>query len=168
LDSVEDLKNLVHSELQDVFAGVRPPESAEYARHLPDPLVVDFLVQNVLLPILTGIVGGILTYWVTSRDDKKNVEEIKSQLAELHASLERIEKKEHFDANVEADFDKAANTILRLRGQIRGPIQFEVSRQLTEIKVAEALERFHVGPKTAELKAERVVTRVLEVLKIAQ
>jgi len=166
LDSVEDLKDLAHAELQDAFAGVRPPKSPEYARYLPDPLVLDFLVQNVVLPVLTGILGGIFTYWVTSRGDKKNVEEMKSQLREVRSTLEKIANTEHFDDNTEREFDKAANAVLRLRSQISSPIQLDPSRQLTEIKVAQALERFHVGPQTAHLKAVRVVTRILEVIDI--
>jgi hypothetical protein len=166
--SVDDLKDLIDIELRDVMAGVRPPESSEYTRHLPDPVVVNFLIVNILLPILTGVVSGLLTTWIGSRDEKKDIAGIKSSLRELRITLEKIAKTEHFDDDVEKEFDNTADDILRLRDQISGSVRTDDRRQQIEAEVINTLERFHLGPHTAQLKGIRIVRRALEVIETSR
>lgn len=168
INSVEALKDLVHIELRDAMAGVRPPQSSEYTRHLPDPVVVNFLIVNILLPIFTGIISGVLTTWAASRDDKKNIADIKSQLLELRDTVKKIAKTENFDDDVEREFDNTAHAILRLRDQIGGSLRADGSRQHIEKEVITALERFHVGLQTAQSKATRIVRQVLEVIETSR
>jgi hypothetical protein len=146
---------------------VRPPDSTKYTRHLPDPQVVDFLVQNILTPILCGTMTGILTDWITSPGNKKNIEEMKPQLLGMQATLEEIASTERFDDNVEREFGNTADALLHLRNQISDPIQPETGVPQIENKVAAELERFHVGPQTAQSKATRIVTRILEIMRIS-
>jgi len=167
MNSIDTLRDAVHSELQDIAAAVRPPDSTKYTRHLPDPQVVDFLVQNILTPILCGTMTGILTDWITSPGNKKNIEEMKPQLLGMQATLEEIASTERFDDNVEREFGNTADALLHLRNQISDPIQPETGVPQIENKVAAELERFHVGPQTAQSKATRIVTRILEIMRIS-
>ena len=99
------------------------PKSSKYMRHLPDPVVVNFLIVNILLPILTGIVSGLLTTWAGGRDEKKDIASIKSQLLDLRDTLDKIKKTRNFDDDIEKEFDNTADDILRLRDQVGGSIR---------------------------------------------
>jgi hypothetical protein len=110
---------------------------------------------------------GILTDWITSPGNKKNIEEMKPQLLGMQATLEEIASTERFDDNVEREFGNTADALLHLRNQISDPIQPETGVPQIENKVAAELERFHVGPQTAQSKATRIVTRILEIMRIS-
>jgi hypothetical protein len=104
---------------------------------------------------------GILTEWVTRIRARKEAAEISRQLQDLRSRLDVMTDALDKGHRPEQELDDAFMVLDRckLHGAILKPVG-AMPDAIVE-QVAAVLERHHIGPRTAKLKASAIVTTIL-------
>jgi hypothetical protein len=155
----EDLRDAVHDELVGVAAALKPPDSGTTTKLAPDAGLLALLITQVLLPILTSVVSGILTHLAT----RGEADATQRKLSEFDSQLKALVQR---DALPEQAFvDAVARTIAELPTGTIGLGEAAVAEVAQ--KVAAELQRYHLSDATSVRLGPIIVTRALAVLSAA-
>ena len=154
-----DLREIVYSELRPVAAGLRSPESDQYARNAPSPELIEFVGVKVLIPIFTSLVSGLITRRLAASREKESAAKIESQFSDLRARLGRISSAMNLDGDLENDFESVVVEMTRIRTLEPGLLP-EPTDAL-EAEITSILRRYHIPAVTARARASAIVARIL-------
>jgi hypothetical protein len=163
----EILIDLVHEELEDIATAIRPRTSSEYTRHAPDAGLLELVVLQVLVPILTGVISGVLTHCITSGRANKKAQDVVSQLEDIREELDGLAKAKDLDATVEGRLDTVISRLIAIRSSDPELRRAPVARDEAAVAVDCVLREFHVGPETSRAKAAGIVGRVVDAIEDA-
>jgi hypothetical protein len=152
----DDVRDAIHDELMGVAAALTRPASDASTKNAPDPVMISQLITQILLPILTSVVSGILTHLATRGDSdatERKLADIDSQLKAL------VHRDEPEDAAI---LDAIVHTLAVLpagAAKIGAVPEPEVAK-----KVAAELERYHLSGATSARLAPIIIKRTLAAL----
>lgn len=155
----ERLLDKAHENLLDIAPAIRPLDSAPSVRYLPDPALIESVVVQVVIPVLTSIIGGIITYWATTASSEVRHER---ELDEIKTLLEAIQREGLKPGDVEA-FSKAVQAVASLSREVDEQCYGDMS--VAKREIAGTLEAHHVGKKVATEKAEAIVQDVVDAIR---
>jgi hypothetical protein len=157
--TAEDLRDAVHDELIGVAAALKPPGSGTTTKLAPDAALLALIITQVLLPILTSVISGILTHLAT----RGETDATQRRLSELDSQLKALAER---DALPEQAFvDAVVRTIVELPAGTIG--LGEAGAAEVAQKVAAELQRYHLSTATSVRLAPIIVKRALAVLSAA-
>jgi hypothetical protein len=160
MDDLDELIDTISDSLYDVGAGIRPPSSKDYTRHSPLGGLIEILCLSIVIPILNGLITGLLLKYLDGKQDSPTRDEFESLKSKLSSLSDDLRRNKIDEAALNSIIVKTAASLETVKRS-----ELELQKIAVVSEVQEVLERFHIGPQTSHRKAEQIWDIVLGKLK---